>query len=200
MGDSDRPAPAIKWGITIGLLALSAAAFVLLRRGLGPAAGILLALPLIAAAWFFGLWIGLAFIAAALALDFLLSWLIGFPLQIPLFEPAGGIVLLLAALVALDVARLGELTRQHRQEVAAREDALAEQEAQVRFMTLLSDIVRTALQAEDTPTLLHVLEKPLAELFRADACVIALQAENEQITLPVESPEASGASDRKSVV
>lgn len=190
MRDSDRPARALKWGIVLGLLALSAAAFVLLRRGLGPPAGILLVLPVIAAAWFFGLGVSLVFIAAALGLASLLSWLIGFPPQILLLEPGGVIVLLLAALVALDVARLGELTRQHRQEVAARERTLAEQEVQVRFMTLLSDIVRTALQADDTPTLLQVLAEPLAELFGADACVITLQEQGGKITLPAGDPSA----------
>lgn len=196
MKDSDRPARALEWGIVLGLLTLSAVAFVLLRRGLGPLAGILLALPMVAAAWFFGLWVSLAFIAAALGLDILLSWLIGFPPQTLPLEPRSLIALLLAVLVALDVARLGELTRQHRQEVAVRERTLAEQEVQVHFMTLLSDIVRTALQAEDTPTLLHVLEAPLEELFRADACMITLQEENGNITLAAEDPEAASPSGR----
>ena len=151
---------------------------------------------MIAAAWFFGLWAGLVLLAAALGLYILLAWLIGFPPQILLFEPGGVIALLLAALVALDVARLGELTRQHSQEVAVRERTLAEQEVQVRFMTLLSDIVRTALQAEDTPTLLQVLEAPLAELFRADACVITLREPSGKIALPAKVPEAASPSPR----
>lgn len=196
MRDSDHPARALKWGIVLGLLALSAAASVLLRHSLGPSAGILLALPIIAAAWFFGLWAGLVCLAAALVIYILLAWLIGVPPQILLFEPGVVIAFLLAALVALDVARLGELTRQHSQEVTARERTLAEQEVQVRFMTLLSDIVRTALQAEDTPHLLLVLEAPLAELFRADACVITLQEPSGKILLPAKGPEAVSPSAR----
>ncbi len=192
MRDSDHPGRALKWGIVLGLLVLSAAAFVLLRRSLGPPAGILLVLPIIAAAWFFGLWAGLVLMFAALSSDLLLTWLIGFSPQALLFEPGGVIAILLAALVALDVAKLGEFTRQHSQEVSARERNLAEQEVQVRFMTLLSDIVRTALQAEDTATLLQVLEAPLAELFRADACVITFQEEGGKITLPAKAPLATG--------
>jgi GAF domain-containing protein len=55
---------------------------------------------------------------------------------------------------------------------------------QSRYLTLLNDITRAALEALDLQSILRTLADRLGELFEADGCYITLWDEEEQKTIP----------------
>jgi transcriptional regulator with GAF, ATPase, and Fis domain len=95
------------------------------------------------------------------------------------------IVIPASFLIAFMIGRLGEMTRQHEQEAVERQRDLSKNDTYVRFMTLLNEIVRASLEAEDMPTLLNVLVTQTGTLFSADECFITRWDEAGKTTIPV---------------
>ncbi len=71
------------------------------------------------------------------------------------------------------------------EEIGASAHSVDEQRAQADFMTLLNDILRAALEAEDMSALLKVLVNRTGELFSAHECFITSWDAANEMTLPV---------------
>jgi PAS domain S-box-containing protein len=70
-------------------------------------------------------------------------------------------------------------------DITERKRAEDEVQARERFLTLLNDITRAALETSDFKEMLQILADRLSELFQADAASLALWDNATQTTLPI---------------
>lgn len=174
----------VEAGIVLMLQAISLAAFAYLRS-LSVLSALLQAIPMLLAAWLWGIRGGLAFTLVALVLNIGLAYLFGFT-SVEIFVQHAGLFGILASLLAaVAVGKLGELTRRHARDVGEHTRALENREARVHFMTLLTRVVRASLEAEDMPALLKVFTDQTGELFGADECLLLLRDEAPKNMRPI---------------
>jgi PAS domain S-box-containing protein len=89
--------------------------------------------------------------------------------EYPVFNAQGEVVMGICAELDITARKLVERRRDEHE----------------RFLTLLSDITRAALDAPDSPTMAQILADRLGELFDADGCYITLWDEETEMTRPV---------------
>jgi diguanylate cyclase (GGDEF)-like protein len=166
------------WGLFVFLV-------VLLSETFGPSSGIFLVFPSIIVSWYLGMWRGslLAFVGLSVFL-FLHALLQAESLtEIIINGAAAG--MLSSLLMAGIVGKFGEVTRAHQQEILDRDRAVEQRRAQASFLTLLNDILRAALEANDMSSMLKTLVSRMGELFKADDCFITFWDEEQKLSIPV---------------
>ena len=163
---------------------ISITADILLYPHLGAASGAVMVLPVILAAWYFGVKAAVPVVLAGLGANALAGYL-GSAGSWSAYPPdanlTSGIVACLAAGI---IILLRGLTRAHGREIVERKSAEGEHRAYADFLTLLNDILRASLEAEDLQALLKLLADRTGELFAADDCFITLWSEASQTTVP----------------
>jgi diguanylate cyclase (GGDEF)-like protein len=182
---------ALETGVVFGLQAVACGAVVYLHN-LSVLTAAIQAIPLLIAAWLWGIRGGLAFTLAALLVDVGLAYLLGYTSAGIFIQHAGLFGIPASLLAAALVGKLGELTRRHNQEAAEYKRAMIERETHAGFMTLLNGIVRAALEAEDIPTLLKGLTDHTGELFSADECIILLHDDGPEDSRPLVAWSSTG--------
>jgi PAS domain S-box-containing protein len=88
------------------------------------------------------------------------------------------------AMIAVENTRLLAIERQQRELSEAR---LAELRSRERFLLLLHDLTRTALETRDFEPMLERVAAKVAELFLAQACFVSLWDEERGISVPAAS-------------
>ena len=151
---------------------------------LGIASSIILMLPVIAAAWYFGIWEAILVLIVGMGVNALAGYInsngswSAFPWDVNL---AGGLGAIVAATL---IVRIRTLLRKQQQEIIERKNAEEERRIYADFLTLLNDIIHASLEAKDLQTLLELLADRTGELFSADDCFITIWNEITQTTLP----------------
>lgn len=177
------PIPGTRWHVLNrilvgGLLLASVLAIAILHHFLGAPAGMLVILPAMAGAWYFGLPGGLAI----LLFDFLLGALIAGPLAAIGLDRV--VILFAGTLAAIFIGRVRRALQRHEETIRERTRLSLEQRTYLDFMALLNEIVRASLEAEDMPSMLQMLARRVSELFAVDDCMITRWDEAAQAPIP----------------
>jgi signal transduction histidine kinase len=178
----------IKWGFVLGLMIYYILIFKPIITTFGPAGSPLIALPVIAAGWYFGIWGGLITSVLAVPLNYLLfasmgysqgDWFTGYTIP-------GNLVLILVGFIA-GVLR-SWVERQTNTEIALR--------SRERYLALMNIMTQSILSAKTPEDMYYYLASHLTNLFEADFAFIAQwdsirnQTALMTTTLPLEKPLA----------
>ncbi len=164
MNLSSRP-PLMKWGIVLGLAAIYLLAFGPSERAFGPSVTTFVVIPVIAAAWYFGLPGGL--VASLFGISFSLGMLLR-TTDVTLDELIRlGLIFRSAMLIALVFVI-------HIAHSRIEKFMLAEANARSReeYLALLNDMTRAILLSRDIDSTLTTLAGRIAKLIDANECYI----------------------------
>ncbi len=179
--------------LVLGLWAVSIVLFILLHQIMGLSATFLTTIPIVLAAYFWGIRKGLLFTTVAIGVSVALAFLLAFTTNEIFLHYGGLFVIPVLFLVAVVAGLLGETTRQHRRETAKTARDLNRSDSHVQFMTTLNEIVRASLEAEDMPSLLQVLTNRTGGLFLADECIVSLLEPSPGFLRPMMAYSSTGA-------
>lgn len=160
------------------------AAVAALRYFFGAPIGMVIAFPILLFAWYlgggWGILLGVADFVLHLAFSFLvqngrdanqafLSHLIG---------------LVVVSAIALMVDRMRQDRRRTQEAILVRTEQAEKQQNQIEFLSMLNEIVRAALEADDMLSMLKMLAQRVGELFHADDCFITRWDEKRGVPVP----------------
>lgn len=167
---------------------------VFLRHWIGAAVAVLLLLPVIAAAWLYGGWGGIAATLVVILADFLLRrFLWGEAIgDIPL-EWFSGLVVTAALVIAIGHSR--EVARQRREAFSLSHRLTQSQGEYIDFMTRLNTIVRAALESEDMSSMTRMIAQRVGALFSADHCFVTRWDETRRQPVATRADGAGADSD-----
>jgi diguanylate cyclase (GGDEF)-like protein len=176
-----------RWG-RIGIVAIvmgvSSILDIFLYSRYGMISGMVMVVPVVTAAWYFGMRYAIPVVIIGVLSNMLSGYLAGDKS----WQNASIITNLIGVIPAIMagyiVARLRTLTLIRQRKMSERENAEDERRLHTEFIGTLNDIVRTALEADDMQTLLKVLTNRTGTLFSADDCFITLWDETNKITVP----------------
>lgn len=163
------------------------AIFIALRPRLDWPITMLGILPILVGAWLYGMWAGILLTVVIYLITILTTILLGWEDIHSIYHIAGLLGLAISAVVSLIVGRLGEMSRRNRDEFQRNTSLLEERRAQARFLTLLNDILRDAMETDDTASMLKVLAEHTGELFGTEKCYITLWDEKHHKTTRLEA-------------
>ncbi len=165
----------------IGVITLAVGVCVLLDIFLyshfGMIAGMIMVVPVVAAAWYFGMRSALPVVVIGTVSNMLAGYLAGGGKWESSLIIANLIGAIPASMAGYIVARLRNLTRTRQRELSDRRQS-------EDFLTTLNDIIRASLEADDLQTLLETLADRTGILFSADDCFITLWEEAAKRTIP----------------
>jgi diguanylate cyclase (GGDEF)-like protein len=190
MGPSKKPGHELKshsvllrWGLPLVLLAVCIFAYANASQETRTPVGVLIVIPVLVAAWLNGRWAWIIYLLGIVTL-FIISLLKGESVQ-DIVINRGWLLEALALLLVMGVAiELNRTTQVLTQRTAEQQALLEKMHSQAAFLTLLGDIISTALEAADTTSLLQVLVNRTGELFGAHDCYITFWNEENRQTLP----------------
>jgi len=176
-----------RWLLAISLWLIFVIAAFLLQKLIGSSAsaGVLLIFPAIIVSWKMGLWPGvLLTISGFLVYS---SMLVIFKLDSITWIMRSGLLIgsLVTTLVSGVIGKMGELVRIQRDGVLARDRESKHSQAQTRFLTLLNDIVRSSLEANNMPDMLNILVSRMGELYYAEECFITFWDDKNRLSIPM---------------
>jgi diguanylate cyclase (GGDEF)-like protein len=179
------PSSFMRWLIALAVWGIFIWVTLVLSKTIGPYAGMFLIFPAILTSWNLGMWPGI--LLAFLGLSCYLFLHISIRMEsLPQMLQDGAVSgMLTAFIVAGIVGKFGEITRLHGQEILSRDESVKQRHAQANFLTLLNDILRAALEANDMSSMLNILVSRMGELFKADDCFITFWDEEKKLSIPM---------------
>lgn len=92
--------------------------------------------------------------------------------------------LIVISVVALLTDRMRRDRRQAQEAILVRMEQAEKQQNQIEFLSMLNEIVRAALEADDMLSMLKTLSRQVGELFQADDCFITRWDEKRRMPVP----------------
>ncbi len=180
--------PLMRWGIVLGLTAIYLLVFPTLVSMFGPSATTLIAIPVAAATWYFGLSGGLIFglLLVSINILFLITFE-QFDLSKLIYFGLFPKLLILTLFIATT-----HFLRKWRNRHIQIEDDLLERE---RFSSLLNDISHSIITSDDLNLMMETLGIDLAHLFRADYVHILNWDSGKNQFTPLDNSEDSPKPD-----
>jgi GAF domain-containing protein len=160
-------------------------AFFLLHPSLGPMIGILGFLPILLAAWFYGMWAGALLAIGVYLVNNLVTAALGWSSLAFALQAASLLGLTISITGSLIVGRVGEIARRRKIESEQNRAQLEDRNLAANFLALLNDILCAALEKEDMAAMLSELVDWTGKLFSADACYITFWDEKTRKTIPM---------------
>jgi signal transduction histidine kinase len=175
----------MKWGIVVGLTLLYAGGAPFLIPKLGPAITALSGFPVVAAGWYFELPGGIIASVLAIILSIILLGLFGSDPSYITDQSGFSISAVILIVIGISAGRMKQVYKLRIQTEAQ----LRERE---RFLSLLNDMTRSVITAQDFDTIMQTLANDLTTLLKADTCYITRwDADNEQV-FPVATNAEAG--------
>ena len=157
---------------------------ILLYPYLGMISGVVMVVPVIAAAWYFGMRASTPVLVIGILINILAGHLAGENEWDPYLLLTNLIGAIPAAMAGYIVSRVRILSQTRQRELFERSKSDEDRRVHAEFLSALNDIVRVALEAEHLQSLLQLLADQTGPLFGADDCFITLWDETNNITIP----------------
>jgi len=179
--------PRIRWFLAIGVWLILVLAALLIKKFVGPSAGAgaILIFPAILISWKMGLWPGVLLTVSGFIVFLLMQLFLGLNNFTRIIQSGMLAGALTTIFVSGVVGKIGEITRQQRAGILARDQDSEQSQSQTRFLTLLNEIVQASLEAEDMSGILNILVSQIGELFATDDCIITFWDSEKKLTIPM---------------
>jgi diguanylate cyclase (GGDEF)-like protein len=177
--------PRVRLAVVIFHFGLFYLAFFLLHPSLGPVIGVFGIIPIIVAAWYFGMWAGALLAIGVYLVDNLITVALGWSSPAFALQATSLLGLTISITSTLIVGRLGEISSRRQAEIDRNRVELEDRNTAANFLALLNDILCAALEKEDLAAMLSELVDWTGKLFSADACYITFWDEKTRKTIPM---------------
>src|SRR5215216_2597809 len=177
----ERVHPYIQIAAALGAYGL---VFAIFHDHLGPGLASLATIPVILAAWYFGIWGGITLGIVAIAVTVFIQALTGHAISV-LVSDIGNLLRVIALiLVAIVTGRLSTINRQRRDAIVQLEQYERERQSHTEFLEQLNQITAKALEADNLQATLEILTEKIAFLFAADDAFFSIWDANREVPIP----------------
>ena len=144
----------------------------------------LAAIPVIIAAWYFGIQGGVIIAFFSILANVLAELLDGHHTLALLSEPGNIMGTVVLAFVAIVTGRLSALTRERMEAIRQLQQYEADWRAHTSFLELFNAITTRALEEDSLQSALEILTEQIAKLFRADDAFLAFWDLEKEVPIP----------------
>lgn len=175
----------VRWLIAGLVWSLSVWLVLEIKAPFSHAAGIFLVIPGSLVAWYLGVWPGviLAFLGEAAFLYLQVRFQINS--RTAMLQDGSLVSMLTTVVTSAIFGIFGRQSHNAREQVHLRSEVQKERDMQVHFMSLLNDIVRAAMEADDMASMLKTIVNRLCELFNADESFITFWDDANEMAIPM---------------
>ena len=179
--------PRVRLLLAVSSWILLVLAALLLKNFIGSSAGAgaLLIFPAVFFAWNMGFLPGALLTVAGFSIFWMMQIYLGMENYSRIMQSGLMAGSLTTVFIAGVVGKIGEITRKQKNLIITNDQKAEKTGAQTHFLTLLNDIVRASLEANDMPGMLNILVSRMGELFFADDCFITFWDDEKRLAIPM---------------
>ena len=171
-----------------GLVALTFGSYVVLftryHDQLGTGIASLATIPVIVAAWYFGVRGGLIVAFLAVVTSVFIQSLSGHPIAALLTDPGNILRIIALTLIALVTGNLSNITRERTEAIHRLQKYENDRQAHTVFLELLNGFTAKALEADNLQSTLEILTEQITKLFKADDGFFAFWDADKEVSIP----------------
>ena len=151
---------------------------------LGTGIASLATIPVIVAAWYFGVRGGLIAAFLAVVTSVFIQSLNGHPIAVLLSDPGNVLRIIALTLIALVTGNLSNLNRERTEAIHRLQQYEDERKSHTNFLELLNGFTAKALEADNLSTTLEILTEQITKLFKADDGFFAFWDADKEVPIP----------------